>query len=57
MYALAVEYRGVEAVDVDTRESIYLPLEVRFENLLHQFSKFKYSRAIYIFRFQNYYQL
>ena len=28
LYVLAVEHRGVEAVDVQTRERVYMPIEV-----------------------------
>ena len=28
LYVLAVEHRGVEAVDVETKEAVYMPVEV-----------------------------
>ncbi|CAN0415458.1 unnamed protein product, partial [Phaeothamnion confervicola] len=28
LYVLAVEFRGIETIDVDTRESVYVPIEV-----------------------------
>jgi len=32
LYVLAVEHRGVVAVDVETRESVFMPLEIRMKD-------------------------
>jgi hypothetical protein len=32
LYVLAVEHRGVDAVDVETRESVFMPLEIRMKD-------------------------